>query len=64
MSCVSSSPSLSDRVRYPRYFQLLSSAERIAFGYYAVIREFGWRRIAIIVQDEAVFRVVSQVSCV
>ena len=62
MSCVSSSPSLSDRVHYPRYFQLLSSAERIVFGYYAVIREFEWRRIAIIVQDEALFRAVSQVS--
>ena len=59
MSCVSSSPLLSDRVRFPRYFQLLSSAKRIAFGYFNIIKEYRWRRVAIIVQDENVFRVVS-----
>ena len=60
MSCISSSPELSDRIRFPKYFQLLSSTENIAFGFYGIIKEYRWRRIDIIVQDEQVFRVVSQ----
>ena len=59
MSCVASSPLLSDRTRFPRYFQLLSSARRIALGYYGVIKQYAWRRVALIVQDSGVFTVVS-----
>ena len=43
---------LNNRVRYPRYFQLLSTVKRIAFGFYGLIKEYKWRRVAIIVQDE------------
>ena len=31
----------------------------MAYAYYSVIQEFGWRRIALIVQDENLFTVVS-----
>lgn len=60
ISCVSASNSLRNRLQFPRYFQLLSTVDTIAFGFYGVIREYGWRRIAIIVQDENVFTEVSQ----
>ena len=41
------------------YFQVLSTEDRLAYGYYGLIREFGWRKIGLIVQDENVFRLVS-----
>ena len=50
---------LRNRVRYPFYFQLLSTAEMQAFAYYGVITEYGWRRLALIVQNENLFTVVS-----
>jgi hypothetical protein len=62
ISCVSSSSALSDRLRYPRYFQLLTSEETMALGYYGVIREYGWRRVAFIVQDEGLFTVVRKLA--
>jgi hypothetical protein len=34
----------------------------MALGYYGVIREYGWRRVAFIVQDEGLFTVVSSES--
>ena len=59
---MSSSIELRDRVRFPSYFQLLSTEERIAFGFYGVIREYNWRRVALIVQDENLFTVVSGIE--
>lgn len=59
ISCVSSSTSLRDRLRFPSYFQLLSTEETLAFAYYGVIKEFGWKRVALIVQNENLFTVVS-----
>ena len=58
ISCVSSSTALRDRVRFPSYFQLLSTEETLAFAYYGVIKEFRWRRVALIVQNENLFTVV------
>lgn len=63
VSCLSSSVLLGNRVRFPRYFQLLATIEKTAIGYYGVIREFRWRRIAFIVQDENLWTVVSMSSC-
>ena len=59
ISCVSSSPALENRSRFKRYFQLLSSEATLALAYYAIIKEYEWRRVSFIVQDESVFTVVS-----
>ena len=50
---------MSNRVRFPSYFQLISTEERSAFGFYGVIREYNWKRVALIVQNENLFTVVS-----
>ena len=59
ISCVSSSTALRNRLRYPFYFQLLSTEETLAFAYYGAIKEYGWRKLALIVQNENLFTVVS-----
>ena len=37
---------------------MLSSEDSIALVYYGVIREYGWRYVSIIAQDETIFTVV------
>ena len=59
ISCVSGSPELSNRVRFRRYFQLLANAARMAHGFYGIIEEYKWRRVALIVQNENLFTTVS-----
>ena len=59
VACGTGSPVLNDRVRFPRYFQLSSSELRMAMGFYGIIKEYGWRRVALIVQDENDFTMVS-----
>lgn len=59
ISCVSSSPELENRVQFPNYFQLLPIEEILAFAYYEVIKEFGWKRVALIVQNINLFSKVS-----
>ena len=51
-SCAASSDKLSDRVRFPYYFQLLPSEVNLARVFYSIIKEYGWRRVAFIVQNE------------
>jgi hypothetical protein len=46
-------------VRFPSYFQLLSTEETLAFAFYGVIKEYEWRRVALLVQNENLFTVVS-----
>lgn len=58
ISCASGSPALSNRIRFRKYFQLQSNAELIAIGFYELIEVHGWRRVALIVQDESLFTVV------
>lgn len=58
ISCASGSPELSDRARFRGYFQLQVNAAITAFGFYGIIREYGWRKVALIVQDENLFTVV------
>ena len=58
ISCVSSSHELSNRVKFPLYFQVLASEAIIAGGFYGIVREFGWRKVAIITQNENLFTVV------
>ena len=59
ISCASSSNELSNRVRFPYYFQLLPSEVNLARVFYSIIKEYGWRRVALIVQNEYRYRVVS-----
>ena len=58
ISCASSSDELSDRVRFPYYFQLLPSEVNLAHVFYSIIREYDWRRVALIVQNEQRYQVV------
>ena len=58
LSCASSSDELSDRVRFPYYFQLLPSEVNLARVFYSIIKEYGWRRVALIVQNEHRYRAV------
>ena len=59
ISCVSSSTELADRVRFKSYFQLLPTEADIAPAYFGVIRQYEWRHVALIVQNENRFTVVS-----
>ena len=59
MSCVSSSIALGNRVQYPSHFQVLSPDANLANGFFAIIKHFGWRKVALIVQDENVLTTVS-----
>ena len=55
LSCVSSSPDLTDRNRFRNYFQLLNSEVTLAYAYFAMIKEYGWGHVSLIVQDENLF---------
>ena len=59
LSCVSSSAALSNRVHFPNYFQLLAPDSELAGGFFAIIKNFGWKRVALIVQEENLLTVVS-----
>ena len=59
ISCHSSSAALSDRTRYKRHFQLLNSHDTLAYAYFGVIKEYGWKHVELIVQDENLFTEVS-----
>ena len=59
VSCVSSSAALANRVQYPSYFQVLSPDVNLADGFLAIIQQFGWRKVGLIVQDENLLTVVS-----
>ena len=64
ISCASSSDELSDRIRFPYYFQLLPSEVNLARVFYSIIKEYGWRRVALIVQNEYRYQVVGEfVNC-
>ena len=45
-------------MRFPYYFQLLPSDINLAHVFYSIIREYGWRRVALIVQNEYKYRAV------
>ena len=39
-------------MRFPYYFQLLPSEVNLARVFYSIIKEYGWRRVALIVQND------------
>ena len=59
LSCVSSSAALANRIRYPNYFQLLAPDADLSDGFLAIIKQFEWERVALIVQEENLLTVVS-----
>ena len=63
ISCTSSSPALSNRDQYKTYFQMLASETFFAYGYLGITQHFGWKRVAIIVEDATVFTEV-KMGCV
>ena len=56
---MSSSAELVDRQRFRYYFQMLGTEDYLAIGFFGVIKQFGWRKVAFIEQDENLFSVVS-----
>ena len=59
---MSSSAALANRVHYPNYFQLLALDTDLADGFLAIIKQFEWERVALIVQEENLLTVVSLFS--
>ena len=60
ISCVSSSAELENQLKFPRYFQISASERNLVDGFYGIIREYNWTRVAIITQDENLFTTVSR----
>lgn len=58
VSCVTASPVLSDRERFPSYFQFIPSMVEFASVYLGIIKEFKWRHVVIILQDENLYTLV------
>ena len=52
---MSSLTGLSYRERYPNFFQMLPSDNGIAQAIVTLMQKFGWRRIAILTEDESLF---------
>jgi hypothetical protein len=55
ISCTSS---FSEPDDLSSYFQLLPSEVNLARVFYSIIKEYGWRRVALIVQNEPRFKAV------
>ena len=45
-------------MKFPTHFQISASEINLAYGFYGIIRAFGWRNVGIITQDENLFTVV------
>ena len=45
------------------YFQLLASSNTLAQGFYGIIRDFNWRKVSLITQNEIVFVKVRIYNC-
>lgn len=60
ISCVTATPVLSDRERFPNYFQFLPSMVDFAPAYLGIIKEFNWRHVVILLQDENLYTLVNQ----
>ena len=58
LSCVSSSAVLSNRTRFRNYFQLLTTDADLAYGFFSIVMKYNWRRVAILLQEDNLFRVV------
>ena len=46
-------------IHYRYYFQLVSPETPSAYGYFGIIKHFGWKKVGIITQGENLFIAVS-----
>ena len=60
MSYVSSSDTLSNRVRFQSYFRTDLTEINNPPAYAALVAQYGWRRVAIVSQNENTFNSVSE----
>ena len=58
ISYVSSSPILTNRQLFKTYFQMLASEINLAYGYYGLIQQFRWKKVALIVEQQNLFILV------
>lgn len=59
ISCVSASNELANRQRFRYYFQMLATADQLGPAMFGILKQFQWRKVAIIEQNENVFSLVS-----
>ena len=60
ISCASASHALANRQRFRYYFQMLKTEADLAEGFFSIIMQFRWRKVAFIEQNENLF---TEVSC-
>ncbi len=60
ISCSSSSAELGNRVRFPKLFLLCVPDSMQAYGFFAIIKNSNWSKVAIIYEDENLFQSVWQ----
>ena len=60
VSCLSSSPVLSNRDRFFYYFQILASDGEVALGFFELIQKFQWRKVKLIVENQHTITSVSR----
>lgn len=58
ISCATATPLLSNRDNFPNYFQFLPSTVDFAPAYLSIIKEFKWRHVVILLQDENLYTMV------
>ena len=62
VSCATATPLLSNRDNFPNYFQFLPSTVDFAPAYLSIIKEFKWRHVVILLQDETLYTMVTHLS--
>ncbi len=62
ISCTSYYDELSNKARYPQYYQFLPAESDIVHGLIQVIRHYAWRRVALLIEAKEWFIKVSQVQ--
>ena len=55
VSPIASSPALSDQTKYPNFARLVTSDVVVADGIIALMKQYGWSRVATITQQEFLF---------
>ena len=59
VSCTTATPVFSDRLSFPNYFQFLPSTADFAPAFVSIIKQFNWRHVVILLQDENVYTMVA-----
>ena len=61
---MSSSIALANRNIFSSHFQISESELNLAFGFLGMIKEYRWKRVALLVEDENMFTEVIEVIIV